>query len=78
MKKLPPFTKFPVMTFTRDDIINAFNFRYAQGFRDKVEKKAMSMTDKEMEDFAHKLREEYVDKMFFESTRSIFIKHFMK
>jgi hypothetical protein len=69
--------EFPMMTVNRSEIINSFGFRWAQGFKDKVEKRVHSMTDEEMEDFASKLREEYVDKLFFESIKRIFIKHFM-
>lgn len=69
--------EFPVITVNRGEIAHAFGHRYAQSFLDKVKKKANEMTDDEMTEFAHWLKEEYVDQMFFESIRKIFIRHFM-
>ena len=40
--------EYTVMTLNKSDIENAFNFRYAESFREKVKERIIDMTDEEM------------------------------
>ena len=68
---------YTITRLHKDDIINSFECE-PEKTKNAVKKKVKTMTDTEMKYLADKLKDDYVDQLFWQSLRAIFTDKFLE